>query len=168
MRYKMAVDREQIYMIYMSIEILYLPKMTEAPGSLGASQRMFQEFWCWVLVRHIHLWPFVTGGCAVRKMSCCLTSTETIGLLGMGAQDIHLDFHTAPELWKMGQTSCRFFGGGNVSEVASQTVCYSISFCCVCVIGLISPFCSTRIFMCQWHLNVHRNLSWWRSVHMVH
>ena len=27
------------------------------------------------------------------------TSTETVGLLGTGAQDTHLDFHTAPELW---------------------------------------------------------------------
>ena len=29
---------------------------------------------------------------------CCSTSTETVGLLGTGAQDGHLDFHTAPEL----------------------------------------------------------------------
>ena len=28
---------------------------------------------------------------------CCFTSTETVGLLGTGAQDVHLDFHTAPE-----------------------------------------------------------------------
>ena len=28
----------------------------------------------------------------------CFTSTETVGLLGTGAQDGHLDFHTAPEL----------------------------------------------------------------------
>ena len=28
----------------------------------------------------------------------CFTSTDTIGLLGTGAQDGHLDFHTAPEL----------------------------------------------------------------------
>ena len=28
----------------------------------------------------------------------CFTSTETVGLLGMGAQDSHLDFHPAPEL----------------------------------------------------------------------
>ena len=28
----------------------------------------------------------------------CSTSTETVGLLGTGAQDSHLDFHTAPEL----------------------------------------------------------------------
>ena len=31
------------------------------------------------------------------KLKCCFTSTETVGLLGMGAQDGHLDFHTAPE-----------------------------------------------------------------------
>ena len=31
----------------------------------------------------------------------CFTSTETVGLLGTGAQDGHPDFHTAPEL-------CRF------------------------------------------------------------
>ena len=30
---------------------------------------------------------------------CCFPSTETVGLrLGTGAQDGHLDFHTAPEL----------------------------------------------------------------------
>ena len=27
-----------------------------------------------------------------------LSSTETVGLFGTGAQDGHLDFHTAPEL----------------------------------------------------------------------
>ena len=30
-------------------------------------------------------------------MKCCFTSTETVGVLGTGAQDVHLDFHTAPE-----------------------------------------------------------------------
>ena len=29
---------------------------------------------------------------------CCFTFTETVGLLGTGTQDVHLDFHTAPEL----------------------------------------------------------------------
>ena len=29
---------------------------------------------------------------------CGFTSTETVGLLGTGAQDVHLDFHTTPEL----------------------------------------------------------------------
>ena len=32
-------------------------------------------------------------------LKCCFTSTETVGLLGTGAQDVHFDFHTAPELW---------------------------------------------------------------------
>ena len=31
-------------------------------------------------------------------LKCCFTSIETVGLLGTGAQDVHLDFHTAPEL----------------------------------------------------------------------
>ena len=31
-------------------------------------------------------------------LKCCITSTETVGLLGTGAQDVHLDFHTDPEL----------------------------------------------------------------------
>ena len=29
------------------------------------------------------------------KLKCCFTSTEIVGLLGTGAQDVHLDFHTA-------------------------------------------------------------------------
>ena len=31
-------------------------------------------------------------------VECCFASTETVGLLGTGAQDVHLDFHTAPDL----------------------------------------------------------------------
>ena len=30
-------------------------------------------------------------------VECCFTSTKTVGLLETGAQDGHLDFHTAPE-----------------------------------------------------------------------
>ena len=37
-------------------------------------------------------------------LKCCFTSTETVGLLGTGAQDGHLDFHTAPELWLISST----------------------------------------------------------------
>ena len=46
----------------------------------------------------------VLGQCFYCKLhlllllKCCFTSTETVGLLGTGAQDGHLDFHTAPEL----------------------------------------------------------------------
>ena len=31
-------------------------------------------------------------------LKCCFTSTETVGVLETGAQDVHLDFHTAPQL----------------------------------------------------------------------
>ena len=34
----------------------------------------------------------------ILLLKCYFTSTETVGLLGMGAQDVHLNFHTAPEL----------------------------------------------------------------------
>ena len=33
-------------------------------------------------------------------LKCCFTSTETVGSSGPGAQDAHLDFHTALELCK--------------------------------------------------------------------
>ena len=35
-----------------------------------------------------------------RWLKCCFTFTETVGLLGTGAQDGHLDFYTAPVLCK--------------------------------------------------------------------
>ena len=38
------------------------------------------------------------GSKGASWLKCCFTSTETVGLLGPGAQDGHLDFHTAPEL----------------------------------------------------------------------
>ena len=71
---------------------------------------------CWLNV-HRNLIQFVLDGgqrggvgvgvgylCEARPkhsnllLKCCFTSTETVGLLGTGAQDGHLDFHTAPEL----------------------------------------------------------------------
>ena len=36
--------------------------------------------------------------CGSEWLKCCFTSTETVGLLGTGAQNGYLDFHTAPEL----------------------------------------------------------------------
>ena len=45
-------------------------------------------------------------------LKCSFTSTEIVGLLGTGAQDGHLDFHTAPELceiisrWNSQRTAC--------------------------------------------------------------
>ena len=33
-----------------------------------------------------------------ERLKSCFTSAETVGLLATGAQDVHLDFHTAPQL----------------------------------------------------------------------
>ena len=40
-----------------------------------------------------------------QLVRCCFTFTETVGLLGTGAQDGHLDFHTAAELWNRSRSS---------------------------------------------------------------
>ena len=40
----------------------------------------------------------VLGVAVLGFMKCCFTSTKIVGLLGTGAQDVHLDFHTPPEL----------------------------------------------------------------------
>ena len=45
--------------------------------------------------------PSQTSHLAFVVVECCFTSTETVGLLGTGAQDVHLDFHTAPELCQL-------------------------------------------------------------------
>ena len=41
----------------------------------------------------------IMTSCWVELSVALRPLTETIGLLGMGAQDGQLDFHTAPELW---------------------------------------------------------------------
>ena len=38
------------------------------------------------------------AGAGDHWLNVCFTSTETVGFLGTGAQDVHLDFHTVPEL----------------------------------------------------------------------
>ena len=53
--------------------------------------------------RQYHTWPRRSTDWAIPAPSwlvkCCFTSTETVDLLGTGAQDGHLDFHTVPEFW---------------------------------------------------------------------
>ena len=61
----------------------------------------------------------VHRGCSFR-LKCCFTSTETVGLLGTGAQDSHLDFHTAPEFWAISKTE--FFSLLMESAVGAEFV----------------------------------------------
>ena len=57
------------------------------------------------------------AGCGWLK--CCFTSTETIGLLGTGAQDIHLDFHTAPELCRLCPCSVQIYCSSKVNQLST-------------------------------------------------
>ena len=47
-----------------------------------------------VTARSLHDWVLLL---LLLLLKCCFTSAETVGLLGTGAQDVHLDFHTTPE-----------------------------------------------------------------------
>ena len=68
---------------------LEVSKVTTASNSLS-SHLLEKEIWVYTC---IHTW--LVG----RLAECCFTSTETVGLLGTEAQDGHLNFHTAPELF---------------------------------------------------------------------
>ena len=52
----------------------------------------------------------------------CFNSTQTVGLLGTGAQDVHLDFHTAPELCLLRRVVEAFNRHGNGDRVLDYHV----------------------------------------------
>ena len=69
----------------------------------GVFERRCSTSWGLILKKGFNPFFFVlkeviSKGSLVSEAECCFTSTETVGLLGTGAQDGHLDFHTAPEL----------------------------------------------------------------------
>ena len=84
-------------------------------GLYGHRERVCTESWLWEKNSLPHLSVFWVGQLSYPApqswnlinsmpliellfLECCFTSTETVGLLGTGAQDVHLNFHTAPEL----------------------------------------------------------------------
>ena len=80
--------------------------MAPVPNKTSVSVDVKQHFnnkqsfflsWCFNYVHKKNIWLIRDGRLEVL-LKCCFTSTETVGLLGTGAQDGHLDFHTAPEL----------------------------------------------------------------------
>ena len=70
------------------------------PGWAGKSMTVLKE---WFTVRRVlSLWTIQHARHPeVGWLKRCFTFTETVGLLGTGAQDVHLDFHTAPEFCKI-------------------------------------------------------------------
>ena len=79
-------------------------------------------------------------------------STETIGPLGGGAQDVHLDFNTAPELWSI----MLVFNPPTHHHVLLSCVCMCVNWCacalywqCVRVILHVVCVCTcARDFVC--------------------
>ena len=55
---------------------------------------------CSATTKHMYpmFWLKLTTHLMLLLLKCCFMAAETVGLLGTGAQDGHLDFHTAPEL----------------------------------------------------------------------
>ena len=59
---------------------------------------MFVSFYVYACLR-VHCCVPEREGSRVGWLKCCFTSPETVGLLGTEDQDVHLDFHTAPEFY---------------------------------------------------------------------
>ena len=55
-------------------------------------------------------------------LECCFTSTETVDLLGTGAQDGHLDFDTATELWNLLPLMLKFIGNYRVPRALAVEI----------------------------------------------
>jgi len=115
-----------LYTVFLSIEVilwdessklLYISDMfLLAPCSANSSDISFQYKPQWdgtqqnsiydtrynvlnTLLHNIYPLSFCSPSFSMHWwLKCCFTTTETIGLLGTGAEDVHLDFHTATEL----------------------------------------------------------------------
>ena len=71
------------------------------------------------------------------RLKCCFTSTETVCLLGTGAQDGHLDFHTAPELCLLGLLKSCFTSTETVGSLGTGAQNVHLDFHTVPELGLL-------------------------------
>ena len=65
-------------------------QLRETRVTLGQQVKFFER----IIVGDV----MVTRFLCLQLLKCSFTATETVVCLGTGAQDVHLDFHTAPEL----------------------------------------------------------------------
>ena len=94
--------------------------------------------------------------CRLHSLKCCFTSTETVGLLGTGSQDVHLDFHTAPELCLHSDIMDIYMPVYRSSPVWNDVLPRGTS-----LFRIISPVISgkricCRVLQCNWPLLSHR------------
>ena len=74
-----------------------LPLISFDITHLGLAADKVGLFWIWQPTSHFD----VREADRTEKegwLKCCFMATENIGLLGMGSQDDHLNFHTAPPI----------------------------------------------------------------------
>ena len=85
----------------------------------------------------------------VELVECCFTSTKTVDVLGTGAQDGHLDFHRAPELWPLGWHNMGNLKERKKEKIPLKTKGVMVCMCvCVCVWGgglAISSVCTVHL-----------------------
>ena len=93
------INTARAHAVFENSEWVALGKVQNHWVSLG----IVQNHWVSLGIVQHHL---VSLG-VVQMAERCFTSTETVGLLGTGAQDGHLAFHTAPDLWQGSAESLR-------------------------------------------------------------
>ena len=117
-------------------------------------------------------------------VECCFASTETVGLLGTGVQDSHLDFHTAAELchWKSGWSYfwspkltdrpvelCRFWPVSWSTGEAGY-LCFLVSSILLSAgrrwISRQEPALSTSLLATSWSMGREAAQSWGLSVNL--
>ena len=97
---KMFIQLQVTQKVDCILQIQFFSSLFLSP--LCAMHKVLTEYYCKTAITergssYCHYYHFVQI-LTIMMVKCCFTSTETVGLYGMGAQDGHLDFHTASEL----------------------------------------------------------------------
>ena len=80
-------------------------------GSLGQPPRLSHSSWA----------VSTNWSPAAKPAKFLKCRAETVGLLGTRAQDVYLDFHTAPELWKKAKSKTPWTYGDSLRVRGWQT-----------------------------------------------
>ena len=108
-------------------------------SALGVSY-IIVSVWCVITMSLLGVSLVSALGASLQcwRLKYCFTSTETAGLLGTGAQDGHLDFHTAPELISMSTLGVSLLSALGASLQCQRSVChYSVSARCVFTVSVL-------------------------------
>ena len=114
----------------------------------------------WLVGWSVHLYTIRLIG----WLKCCFTSTETVGLLGTGAQDVHLDFHTPPELWLYGSFCFCFMSSERCYTIPSLLLrlkshwCKAVTQLCVILVGHFKKDGVRANHLHKWYIHTFNEL----------